>query len=957
MSYQSPLDPGWTLTSVQLTLPSGLRYGGYELFALHATLGSAATVRAPVEATVRTQTGSSGELVVELEPLPFGAGQQVARSFTAGQPTIYLVFPAASSIVAADHQRVSAGEVLITTTSVDIVLAFPDRVARCCAGQASAVLAALQQAGASTSSWQSFTTEITSATELAGAPTVLLLDHAGAPLASGSFTVTVSGASHTVELAAVDQGDLEAAVRRQNTAGTLSLASLWPTGATSVTIQPVIPAGQTGDYQLVRIEDGSASATSITATPTARHIQLTNLHDWFASQYAIPQGQTSSPLARYSRGNRVSYFVDGESFFRDFFDRLQDARTAGGGLHLAGWAVDATSKFVKPPSGAPSDYPRTLEEAAERIASAGGACRFLAVDFYQIADPSTLQAAEGIALSLIVGTLLIFAGAPTIDFAKSDGSGMIILVALLIANAFIVSYLLDEGALALERNADPVDTLDAVSNSHALLSEYPAHIDDNPLPVTSDATKWIWTTLFKAVRHFGVYHQKLAVVHGTQGFAGYCGGIDVNTNRLATPAHLERSPFHDVHAKLEGPAVADLATTFAQRWGRDSSDPLAFSTPSAASLGTPGDQIVQVARTYFAPSSASRALSFAPSGDRTLIDSILAGIAAAREFIYIEDQYLTPSDEYLDALEAKVTAQEIRKLIIAVPGVTDQPYGDIRRSAVVSTLLAADTSGEIVRIGHPRRRFTVPTTDLRASSGRLLLRQDMTATFGDGLTIALGPLDRLPPPPFWVSVDGELMHVYDEDWLDATTSTRYFKVERGAGTKLVSGTAGAKVRSHKTGAAVTLVDLASIYVHSKLMIVDDVFLSVGSANLNRRGFYHDGECNTFVVPEALRGGSNPVRALRKQLWADMLDLPPSIVDPLLDDPLSASALFDRSWFYGNRYVPLDAQPSHPMGLDFAPGDGWVGFVLGALGFTLAGLVHEELFDAVADPTTSLDPDA
>ena len=415
-------------------------------------------------------------------------------------------------------------------------------------------------------------------------------------------------------------------------------------------------------------------------------------------------------------------------------------------------------------------------------------------------------------------------------------------------------------------------------------------------------------------------------------------------------------PFHDVHAKIEGPAVADLAATFAQRWERESNEDLAI-TPSLSELGTPGDQLVQVARTYFAPSDPSRALSFAPAGDRTLLASILRGIAAAREFIYIEDQYLTPSDEYLSALVAKVTNREIRRLIIAVPGVTDQPYGDLRRTAVVSALLAADTQGDIVRVGYPRRRFTTPTTDLRASSGRLILRQDMNAGTGLGVNIVLGPLDRLPPPPFWVSVDGELMHVYDELPSDPINSTRSFLIERGVGTKLIHAGAGTTVRSHKAGAAVTLVDLGSIYVHAKLMIVDDLFLSVGSANLNRRGFYHDGECNVFVVPESLRSGTNPVHTLRKQLWADMLDLPVEIADPLLDDPVASSALFDRSWFDGNRYVPFDAQPSNPMGLSFAPGDGWVGFVLGALGFTVASMVHEDLFDAVADPTTSLDPDA
>ena len=48
-----------------------------------------------------------------------------------------------------------------------------------------------------------------------------------------------------------------------------------------------------------------------------------------------------------------------------------------------------------------------------------------------------------------------------------------------------------------------------------------------------------------------------------------------------------------------------------------------------------------------------------------------------------------------------------------------------------------------------------------------------------------------------------------------------------------------------------MVDFSSIYVHAKLMVVDDVFLSLGSANLDRRGFFYDGEINAFTIPAAV----------------------------------------------------------------------------------------------------------
>ena len=52
--------------------------------------------------------------------------------------------------------------------------------------------------------------------------------------------------------------------------------------------------------------------------------------------------------------------------------------------------------------------------------------------------------------------------------------------------------------------------------------------------------------------------------------------------------------------------------------------------------------------------------------------------------------------------------------------------------------------------------------------------------------------------------------------------------------------------------------------HSKLMIVDDRFMSVGSCNINDRGFEYEGELNVAVV-DAPR-----IRAWRTRIWCDLL---------------------------------------------------------------------------------------
>jgi phosphatidylserine/phosphatidylglycerophosphate/cardiolipin synthase-like enzyme len=56
-----------------------------------------------------------------------------------------------------------------------------------------------------------------------------------------------------------------------------------------------------------------------------------------------------------------------------------------------------------------------------------------------------------------------------------------------------------------------------------------------------------------------------------------------------------------------------------------------------------------------------------------------------------------------------------------------------------------------------------------------------------------------------------------------------------------------------------------VYVHAKVGIVDDEWLTVGSANLNGHSFFNDSEVNAVVRDPAF------VRAARLKLWSEHLD--------------------------------------------------------------------------------------
>ncbi|PZS06363.1 MAG: hypothetical protein DLM69_00100, partial [Candidatus Chloroheliales bacterium] len=140
----------------------------------------------------------------------------------------------------------------------------------------------------------------------------------------------------------------------------------------------------------------------------------------------------------------------------------------------------------------------------------------------------------------------------------------------------------------------------------------------------------------------GTHHQKIMVVQGLAGPLAFCGGLDINPDRLDNHRHCVQGKFHDVQAKIEGPAVADLDLTFCQRWDYSSSHlkserefPLLNPMPPPPG---PGSQIVQVSRTY----PPRKHYDFAPNGDLTTLGAIRHAIGRAQRFIYVEDQYFYP---------------------------------------------------------------------------------------------------------------------------------------------------------------------------------------------------------------------------------------------------------------------------------------------------------------------------
>jgi phosphatidylserine/phosphatidylglycerophosphate/cardiolipin synthase-like enzyme len=797
-----------------------------------------------------------------------------------------------------------------------------------------------------------------------------VVDHIGCPAAGRTFQFKIHKANGTVEgpweCQTGEDGDLEIATfkKKPTSPSGVIAASLFgeEDDMTELEWKGDNPLGDNLPVQTI-YESCLSNPKSGLSTPPSKsiilpsefkraHLQILDLARWFAPR------PLSSNLARYQIDSRVEPLIDGVDTFRRMVEDLKASASPGNGAHFAGWAF--------------KDFPlidgqddTKITALTQSIINGGGNVRFLVWKVLNYKkDPAS---DSGIPLAVVILLTSALRVADFINWMKTDGVGFMLLLGGTCLTPLwgpkLLNWLKDKG----EQNKDIHQALNNIQNGIALWARYPARIIDNPIATTTLTP----LKLEQYIDQFGSWHQKIQLIKrkadgdGNQ-FIAYLGGIDINDDRLDTTGHQTLNPFHDVHARITGPGAADIFRAWDERYTYHNAEETgtllpAFVPPDANALPVQtAKHITQVGLTYFKPDpiGGTNPFPFAPGGECTTNETLIKAIGAAREFIYIEEQYFTPNDSssgkktFFNALlEAR---NHCRRLLIVVPSEIDQPFGDSRRRYLFDLLQKPEPDGgwgDRVLIGSPLRRPILPNPGRICSEGRCILMQKVNPQ--DGL-LKLGPPARVPESvPFWLWIDGELMLSSSKPKPTKTNDGRpciEIDVLRGPDW-------GGTAHGHQEGAAVTISQLKGIYVHSKIMIVDDVFVSIGSANLNRRGLLHDGEINIFAVPERLKASAdNPARALRTALWAEQLGLPPSMGSALFGDPIAAFDLFRRSRYEGNRFTTFNALNVNYY-LTIPGTDGLVLQILEYIVIpTLVNPMIPTIWNTVTDPTTNLDPD-
>jgi len=334
-------------------------------------------------------------------------------------------------------------------------------------------------------------------------------------------------------------------------------------------------------------------------------------------------------------------------------------------------------------------------------------------------------------------------------------------------------------------------------------------------------------------RTISAHHMKAMVVQNADGRLAFLGGTDMARGRWDTPEHLPNDPralggrdpanegWHDVHGMVEGPAVEDVETNFRQRWNAHPDSGLCGRTPVPSR--SPSEQIDPIPLASHYVQINRNMPSGVPLNSFVNLEHGDPGARLARlNAIRRARRYIYIEEQYL----AMVNMADYAALLASPDPLAFVPSEPDTLAAALRQRLVGPDPVEFVAILLPRRLNEVPAF---ANMVIFELRKRFITFLTHGLT--------------------------DEQRRDRLL---VFHLRNRSG--------------------------QSTYVHAKIIVVDDVWASIGSTNLTYRGMTYESEINCDVVDGAIaRGARRYARDFRVALWAEHLGLgdrgSPSVLDP------------------------------------------------------------------------------
>lgn len=317
------------------------------------------------------------------------------------------------------------------------------------------------------------------------------------------------------------------------------------------------------------------------------------------------------------------------------------------------------------------------------------------------------------------------------------------------------------------------------------------------------------------------------------------------------------TPRQDISSQVSGPILEHLHHNFASAWRKETGEDL-LDLRQAKEVGpqlqcSPDAtrQIAQILRTQ------------AQEGKRDIERLYLQAVNNATQFIYIENQYFRwpPLAELIKAVAAGQTKAgrdpgiHGNLHLFVITNATDSGIGagTVNTQRMLESLGHGHTMPAITKL----RRIEQAKADAAARESGLSERLEQHALVTlTKLTDALGGTDLSDR-----AREDQRRRVLDNDWRKIALESEIEAIEKETFAQLPE-LSGLKVHVCSLVAPDSPAGKPwmPVYIHSKLMIIDDVFTTHGSANINTRSMQVDSELN--IAHE----WASVTQAMRRRLW-------------------------------------------------------------------------------------------
>jgi phosphatidylserine/phosphatidylglycerophosphate/cardiolipin synthase-like enzyme len=461
-------------------------------------------------------------------------------------------------------------------------------------------------------------------------------------------------------------------------------------------------------------------------------------------------------------GNNIIFSMDGEETFELIYDAISQAENS---IHIAGYDLDPSLNFVRK-GGINTDRVGTGKSGTSIIDRNSRLSNSKSSRLIKREDVVDSKIPQQDALFAISDSSRVwqhpihrnsYKRFQELIIEKARGGAVVKIIVWQPRLPLRILPGADERGL--DGRAEEVEVLNKLAKKYGIDQNLVVKID-NTSPTLSSA-----------------HHEKIIVIDNKIGF---CGGFDLSRGKWDTSKHdyndprrdQYSEPWHDLHAKVQGPIVWDLAYHFNQRWAyhevKDEKKIRAMNLKPARFISEKGDTKIVALRTWEGNDKDGGILAWYANT-----------IRKAKAIIYIENQFPFQNEFITRILCKRLKEQKGLRVIIVGPMEPNLP-------GLIGSILSKTSVNDVNK--HLKRIRDAGDSGKRVGTYSLLSQDKKTKK------------------------------------------------------------------------------LRQIYVHSKLLIVDDKWITIGSANTDKNGFKDSTEVNIGITSGQLS------KELRTRLWCEHLGL-------------------------------------------------------------------------------------